>query len=286
LASEQLSEASEARLSNLGASAPSFRPHLVATDRSEEVDLGDGGYGITTRDGAQIMGIPSVCVSDPDFALVARSRDVISVHRSWSLRAGVKRAFDMVGAIVLGLVFLPLMLAIVWLLRNEGGPVIYRHRRMGRDGKSFECLKFRSMVPDADEKLRVLLERHPELKAEWLRDHKLRDDPRVTAIGRFLRRTSLDELPQIWNVLRGEMSLVGPRPIVREEMMRYGRWMRTYFSAKPGLTGLWQVMGRNDTNYRRRVAIDVYYVRKRSALLDLYILLKTTRVILGGGGAY
>ena len=284
MASEQLSEASGARLPNLGASVPSFRPHLVPADRSERVDLGDGVRAASSR--AQILGLPSAHVADPDTAFLARSRDAIPVRRRRRLRASLKRLFDMVGAITLGVVFLPLMLGIVWFLRNEGGPVIYRHRRVGRDGKTFECLKFRSMVPDAEQRLRDLLERHPELKAEWLRNHKLRDDPRVTAVGRFLRRTSLDELPQIWNVLRGEMSLVGPRPIVREEMMRYGRWMRTYFSAKPGLTGLWQVMGRNDTDYHRRVAIDVYYVRKHSALLDLYILLKTTGVILGGGGAY
>ncbi|HUN74972.1 MAG TPA: sugar transferase [Steroidobacteraceae bacterium] len=200
--------------------------------------------------------------------------------------ATLKRLLDILGAIVLGLVFLPLMLVIVVLLGREGGPAIYRHRRIGRDGRAFECLKFRSMVPDADRVLRELLERQPELKAEWVRDHKLRGDPRVTALGRFLRRTSLDELPQLWNVLRGEMSLVGPRPVVREELMRYGRSLPVYLSAKPGITGLWQVTGRNDTDYRRRVALDVYYVRKQNLLLDLYILLKTTRVVLGGGGAY
>jgi lipopolysaccharide/colanic/teichoic acid biosynthesis glycosyltransferase len=142
------------------------------------------------------------------------------------------------------------------------------------------------MVPDADRVLRELLEQHPELKEEWLRDHKLRNDPRITMPGRFLRRTSLDELPQIWNVIRGEMSLVGPRPVVRDELMRYGRCLPIYLSAKPGITGLWQVTGRNDTDYRRRVALDVYYVRNQRLLLDLYILLKTTRVVLGGGGAY
>jgi len=216
----------------------------------------------------------------------ADGSDPAEITRSWSLGATLKRLLDILGAIVLGLVFLPLMLVIVVLLGREGGPAIYRHRRIGRDGRAFECLKFRSMVPDADRVLRELLERQPELKAEWVRDHKLRGDPRVTALGRFLRRTSLDELPQLWNVLRGEMSLVGPRPVVREELMRYGRSLPVYLSAKPGITGLWQVTGRNDTDYRRRVALDVYYVRKQNLLLDLYILLKTTRVVLGGGGAY
>jgi len=200
--------------------------------------------------------------------------------------AGVKRALDIVGAIVLTGVFAPLILAIAVLMRREGGAIIYKHRRIGRNGQAFECLKFRTMVPNADQVLRELLERDPAIKAEWVRDHKLRCDPRVTRLGRFLRRTSLDELPQLWNVVRGEMSLVGPRPVVREELLRYGRNVGTYLSAKPGITGLWQVKGRNDTDYRRRVVLDTYYVRNQNLLLDLYILLKTTRVVLGGSGAY
>jgi exopolysaccharide production protein ExoY len=202
------------------------------------------------------------------------------------IRHTLQRVLDIVGATLLGIVFLPLILAVAVLLRREGGHTIFRHRRVGRNGEAFDCLKFRSMVPDADRVLRELLERHPELKAEWLRDHKLRDDPRITAVGRFLRRTSLDELPQLWNVIRGEMSLVGPRPVVREELLRYGRHLHRYLAAKPGITGLWQVTGRNDTDYRRRVVLDVYYVRRQSVLLDLYILLKTTHVVLGGSGAY
>jgi exopolysaccharide production protein ExoY len=197
-----------------------------------------------------------------------------------------KRFVDVAGAIVLAAVFSPLILAIALLMRREGGSIIYKHRRIGRDGRAFECLKFRTMVPNADQVLRELLESNPAIKAEWVRDHKLRCDPRVTRLGRFLRRTSLDELPQLWNVMRGEMSLVGPRPVVREELLRYGRNVRAYLSAKPGITGLWQVKGRNDTDYRRRVVLDTYYVRNQCLLLDLYILLKTTRVVLGGSGAY
>jgi exopolysaccharide production protein ExoY len=200
--------------------------------------------------------------------------------------AVTKRALDIVGAIVLAAVFSPLVLAIAVLMRREGGSIIYKHRRIGRDGRAFECLKFRTMVPNADQVLRELLERDPAIKAEWVRDHKLRSDPRVTRLGRFLRRTSLDELPQLWNVMRGEMSLVGPRPVVREELLRYGRNVRIYLAAKPGITGLWQVKGRNDTDYRRRVVLDTYYVRNQNLALDLYILLKTTRVVLGGSGAY
>ena len=197
-----------------------------------------------------------------------------------------KRFVDVIGAILLGIVFSPLIVVITFFMRRGGGSVIYRHRRVGRDGKMFSCLKFRTMVPNADQVLRELLEKNPELQAEWVRDHKLRDDPRVTPLGRFLRRTSLDELPQLLNVLRGEMSLVGPRPVVREELLRYGRSVGIYLAAKPGITGLWQVTGRNNTDYRRRVVLDTYYVRNQNLMLDLYILAKTTGVVLGGYGAY
>ena len=200
--------------------------------------------------------------------------------------AVIKRCVDVLGAIVLGVVFMPLILVIVFMLHKGGGPVIYMHRRVGRGGRMFPGLKFRTMVPDADHALRDLLERNPELQAEWVRDHKLRHDPRVTRLGRFLRRTSLDELPQLVNVLRGEMSLVGPRPVVREELLRYGKNVGTYLAARPGITGLWQVTGRNDTDYRRRVVLDTYYVRNQNLFLDLYILAKTTGVVLGGNGAY
>ena len=200
--------------------------------------------------------------------------------------AVLKRLLDVVGAIALGLLFAPLIITIVLLMHRDGYSVIYRHRRVGRSGKIFSCLKFRTMVPNADQVLRNLLESDPNLRAEWIRDHKLRNDPRVTRLGRFLRRTSLDELPQLLNVLRGEMSLVGPRPVVREELLRYGRNVAAYLAAKPGITGLWQVTGRNNTDYRRRVVLDTYYVRNQNLLLDLYILIKTTGVVLGGKGAY
>lgn len=198
----------------------------------------------------------------------------------------IKRVVDVCGALAIGLVASPVVLVVVLAMWYEGGPIIYRHKRVGRGGRLFECLKFRTMVPNADQILREVLARDPELMREWLRDRKLRRDPRITPVGSFLRRTSLDELPQLWNVLRGEMSLVGPRPVVREEMLRYGRKAREYQAVLPGLTGLWQVMGRNNTNYRRRVALDTYYVRNRCLSLDVYILLKTTLVVIGGIGAY
>jgi exopolysaccharide production protein ExoY len=226
----------------------------------------------------------------PDFEMHAWSESIrrfadLAACRS-TLNAAVKRLLDLIGAVLLAVVFSPLMIVILLLMRRVGGSVIYKHRRVGRDGRMFECLKFRTMVPNAEQVLRDLLERDPALKAEWVRDHKLRNDPRITTIGRFLRRTSLDELPQIWNVVRGEMSLVGPRPVVREELLRYGRNVGAYLAAKPGITGLWQVTGRNNTDYRRRVVLDTYYVRNQNFFLDMYILVKTTGVVLGGKGAY
>jgi len=222
----------------------------------------------------------------PDTARTGVVRAAEPVWAPAGAAAVLKRFVDVIGAVVLGLVFLPLIVVIFFMLRKGGGPVIYVHRRVGRGGRMFPCLKFRTMVPNADHVLRELLESSPELQAEWVQDHKLRHDPRVTRLGRFLRRTSLDELPQLVNVLRGEMSLVGPRPVVREELLRYGKNVGTYLAARPGITGLWQVTGRNDTDYRRRVVLDTYYVRNQNLFLDLYILAKTTGVVLGGNGAY
>jgi Undecaprenyl-phosphate galactose phosphotransferase WbaP len=209
------------------------------------------------------------------------------VHSARGSRVGeaAKRLLDIVGALTLVLVLSPLLLVVGLMLARDRGAIIYSHSRTGRHGRSFGCLKFRTMVPNAEQALRELLHNDPELQREWMRDQKLRNDPRVTAIGRFLRRTSLDELPQLWNVLKGEMSLVGPRPVVREEWQRYGRRLDTYLAAKPGVTGLWQVMGRSDSCYRRRVALDSYYVRKRSLLMDIFILLRTVKVVLQGRGA-
>jgi len=222
----------------------------------------------------------------PETARTAVVRTAEPARAPAGAAAVIKRCVDVIGAIVLGVVFVPLIVVIVFMLRSGGAPVIYVHRRVGRGGRMFPCLKFRTMVPNADHALRELLEHNPELQAEWVRDHKLRHDPRVTRLGRFLRRTSLDELPQLVNVLRGEMSLVGPRPVVREELLRYGKNVETYLAARPGITGLWQVTGRNDTDYRRRVVLDTYYVRNQNLILDLYILAKTTGVVLGGNGAY
>lgn len=201
-------------------------------------------------------------------------------------RALIKRGIDVAGALALGVAFSPLIALVICALKLDGGPVLFAHYRVGRDGRRFRVYKFRSMVVDAQTALEELLARHPELRAEWERDHKLRNDPRVTRLGRFLRKTSLDELPQLLNVLKGEMSLVGPRPIEDAELSRYGRAVRHYLASKPGITGLWQVSGRNDTDYGRRVAMDRYYAEKGSVLLDLGILARTVLVVLGRRGAY
>jgi Undecaprenyl-phosphate galactose phosphotransferase WbaP len=248
---------------------PLRRPHLVST-----TDLWLQSEGTTVESGLEA----------DVHTVITRSLEPVALPTGGA--AVAKRLLDVIGAVVLGLVFAPLMLVILFLMRKGDGSAIYRHRRVGRGGQMFSCLKFRTMVPDADQVLRDLLESDPELQAEWVRDHKLRHDPRVTRLGRFLRRTSLDELPQLLNVLRGEMSLVGPRPVIREELLRYGRAVDTYLAARPGITGLWQVTGRNNTDYRRRVVLDTYYVRNQNLLLDLYILVKTTGVVLGGNGAY
>ena len=179
----------------------------------------------------------------------------------------------------------PLMVALAWRIRRDGGPATFEHYRVGCGGRLFRCLKFRTMRSDAERALRELLERDPALRAEWERDQKLADDPRVTPFGKWLRRSSLDELPQLLNVLRGEMALVGPRPITVPELRRYGRARWQYLSVVPGMTGLWQVSGRTETGYERRIELDALYVNSRSAWLDCKILARTVLVVLSGEGA-
>jgi lipopolysaccharide/colanic/teichoic acid biosynthesis glycosyltransferase len=192
------------------------------------------------------------------------------------------------GITALAILFLlPLMLTIgvaIWV--QDRGPVFFAHRRVGQGGRAFYCLKFRSMALDAEARLRDLLATDPQAAAEWKADHKLRNDPRVTRLGAFLRKTSLDELPQLFNVMRGEMSLVGPRPIVPAEVEKYGRHFRGYCAVKPGITGLWQVSGRNDVAYRTRVALDSIYASRRNASLDLWILIRTVPAVLARRGSY
>ena len=198
-----------------------------------------------------------------------------------------KFSIDLAATLVGGLLLLPLIVAIAILIKLDSpGSIFYLQTRIGQGGKRFKAWKFRTMVPDAAKSLQDYLEKHPELQDAWEKDHKLRRDPRVTRIGSFLRRTSLDELPQLWNILRGEMSLVGPRPIVDEEIERYGNKFPLYTKVIPGLTGLWQVSGRNNITYQERVNLDAYYVRNWSVWLDIYILTRTIWVVVTGEGAY
>lgn len=206
-------------------------------------------------------------------------------HRSPS--HSLSRILDLTVALAALVVFGPLMMivALVCALIDRG-PVFFAHRRIGLNGRSFGVLKFRSMHVDSDAILKAHLLASPEAAAEWEADHKLRDDPRVTRLGGFLRKSSLDELPQLFNVLRGEMSIVGPRPIVDAEVSRYGDLFHCYCSVKPGMTGLWQVSGRNDVGYERRVDMDALYARHKSVALDIRIILATIPAVLRRSGSY
>jgi lipopolysaccharide/colanic/teichoic acid biosynthesis glycosyltransferase len=203
------------------------------------------------------------------------------------LLAIVVRALDITIAFVALLFVLPLMgIIALAIFLQDGGSVFFSHRRVGRGGKPFYCYKFRSMAVDAETRLAELLKRDPIAREQWARDHKLRDDPRVTPLGAFLRRSSLDELPQLFNVLQGTMSLVGPRPIVDAEIVRYGKRFHHYCSVKPGITGLWQVSGRNDVSYRTRVALDCLYAKSQSPRLYLWIVVVTIPAVLSRKGSY
>lgn len=202
------------------------------------------------------------------------------------VRSRTKRTIDIVGALAMLIALMPVMIALALLVRADGGPVLFRQRRVGAGGKPFMCLKYRTMRTDAEAQLKALLARNPEARASWDSDFKLRVDPRITRFGGLLRQTSLDELPQLFNVLKGDMSLVGPRPIVAAEVPRYGGAIREYLNCRPGVTGLWQVSGRNDVDYPTRVKLDQTYVRNWSVFADIGILFRTVRVVLQRSGAY
>ncbi|MGY4676027.1 undecaprenyl-phosphate galactose phosphotransferase WbaP [Ursidibacter arcticus] len=198
----------------------------------------------------------------------------------------IKRTMDIFCSLLLILLLSPLLIYIYYRVSQDGGNVIYKHTRIGKNGKPFECFKFRSMVINSDKVLSELLKNSPETKIEWEKDFKLKNDPRITSIGRLLRKTSLDELPQLFNVLIGQMSLVGPRPIVEEELSRYKDDVDYYLMAKPGMTGLWQISGRNNIDYDTRVYFDSWYVKNWSLWNDIAILCKTFKVVWKKNGAY
>ncbi len=203
-------------------------------------------------------------------------------------RMRVKRMMDIVLSLILLVIASPVFLLLMLMVAAGDGPVFFVHRRIGLGGREFGCFKFRTMRVDADAALARLLAEDADARCEWHATRKLKNDPRVTTAGRFLRKTSLDEVPQLLNVLRGEMSLVGPRPVVRDELDRHyvGGAAEEYLSVRPGLTGLWQVSGRSDTGYDERVALDCAYVRSLSLATDLHLLLRTVIVLLRPRGAY
>lgn len=243
--------------------------------------VGGFSYVLSITD---LFGFSSVWVSAKDLGILGLEVSQILVHRLPRL---LKRVVDVVLGGLGGLLLLPLLALIYLAIRlTSSGPVLYGQRRIGLQRGAFTAWKFRTMVANADAVLEFHLESDAELRAQWKRDHKLKNDPRVTRIGRLLRKTSLDELPQIWNVLRGDMSLVGPRPIVKAEIEKYGRRFDLYCRVRPGITGMWQISGRNDTTYEERTQFDEYYVRNWSVWLDLYILVKTIKTVCFMEGAY
>lgn len=238
----------------------------------------------------RVIVIPNLC-GITNSAVVARDlagtfgvEIVQNLLDPWARR--LKRCLDLCGVLGGGLLLAPVLLCLALCVRLDSrGPVFFGQRRLGADGRHFRCWKFRTMHENAEQLLDRHLQENPYLKAEWESHHKLRDDPRVTRVGRVLRKTSLDELPQLWNVLVGEMSLVGPRPIVDAEVSKYGDFYGLYERIKPGMSGFWQVSGRSDTSYPERVAMDAYYVRNWSMWLDLIILVRTVATVVFGRGA-
>jgi len=199
----------------------------------------------------------------------------------------LKRAFDVIAASA-GLILLSPVVAMVvaYLSVCERGPIVFAHERIGRGGRRFRCLKFRTMCVEADRILQTHLARNPDAAREWAATQKLKSDPRVFPFGRVLRKTSLDELPQLINILKGDMSVVGPRPVTEPELERYGAGRNGYLSVRPGLTGLWQVSGRSDVSFENRVALDLKYVRTRNMMLDIWIVILTFRVVFFQKGSY
>ena len=194
-------------------------------------------------------------------------------------------AFSFVALILLSPVFL--IIAIFIKIKSPGGPIFFGHQRIGKDGKFFRVYKFRTMVPDAQARLKKMLDENPKIREEFEKDFKLKDDPRIVpSIGNFMRKSSIDELPQFFNSLIGNMSVVGPRPIVEDEISKYGKYAVKLYSVKPGVTGLWQVSGRNDIDYDERVALDMEYIDKQTLLMDIKIIFQTVMVMIFKKGAY
>lgn len=280
------------RTNTLPMSAATLARHVVVVPGDRPSRAVERVLGATGRHTFRIVQVVPRLGSIPSSDVAARPLGrVLSLEVRNNLASpwnrAVKRAFDLVAVLVGGILAFPLMAAIALAIRLDSpGRAYFSQERVGRDGKPFRVWKFRTMVADAEDRLRVLLESNPDARAEWEATQKLVDDPRITRVGRILRETSLDELPQLWNVVRGEMSLVGPRPIVTAEIGKYADRFEYYMQVRPGMTGYWQVSGRSDTSYGYRVDLDTYYVRNWSIWLDLDILVRTVGVVLRRKGAY
>jgi Undecaprenyl-phosphate galactose phosphotransferase WbaP len=230
-------------------------------------------------------GITNSAVAAKDLAGIFAVEIKYNLLDPWALRT--KRALDVVATMVGGTLILPFLLMLALLIYLESGrPIFYKDVRMGKEGKTFSCVKFRTMVSNAETLLQTMLEEDAEFREEYSKYHKLRDDPRVTRVGHFLRKTSLDELPQIWNVLRGEMSLVGPRPYLPRESQEIGLSQNEILRVPPGITGPWQVSGRNHVFFTERVKLDARYVRDWSVWLDIVLLARTVKTLLFDRAAY
>jgi undecaprenyl-phosphate galactose phosphotransferase len=234
---------------------------------------------MTEPNGLPVVGAETARLGGDDFIISYRNNLRRPVARA------LKAAFDVAAAMAALVVLAPVFGLIAFAVRSDGGPALFAHKRIGARGQVFGCLKFRSMVVDSEAALLRHLAENPEAAEEWARTHKLRCDPRITGIGRFLRKTSLDELPQLLNVLRLDMSLVGPRPIVSLEIGKYAEDIAYYYEARPGITGLWQVSGRSDTSYAHRVQLDSWYVKNWTMWLDFTILARTLPAVVSGRGA-
>ncbi|ETS92139.1 undecaprenyl-phosphate galactose phosphotransferase WbaP [Veillonella sp. AS16] len=235
----------------------------------------------------ELFGLPASNISAR--GMMEEQAVVLRVQNNLARKSNriMKRIFDIMATVCGGILILPIIAVVAVLIYLDSpGPIVFGHKRVGQGGKEFFCYKFRSMVPNAQEALAIYLKEHPEAREEWERDFKLKDDPRVTKIGKFLRKTSLDELPQLWNVLMGDMSLVGPRPIVRDEIVKYGDYINDFYLVPPGITGVWQVSGRSDTTYEERVLMDSWYVHNWSVWIDVVYLIKTVLAVVKGKGAY
>jgi exopolysaccharide biosynthesis polyprenyl glycosylphosphotransferase len=240
------------------------------TDKRVHIRLSSGLYELCTT-GAQVSEVGFI-------PMMSLNRTRIT-----GVDALMKAALDFVGALVSVVLLAPVFLIIGALVRRDSsGPVIYRRRVVGLYGRNFDAYKFRTMIPNAE----AYLEAHPELMEQWEQDGKIQDDPRITRVGRLLRRYSLDELPQLFNVLKGQMSLVGPRMITPAELSHFGRWRHNLMTVKPGLTGLWQVSGRSDLSYEDRVRLDMQYIRNYTIWTDLRLVFNTVWTVLKGRGAY